>query len=83
MTQYRDALFQSAKLDDVEAVRVKVAELERNRYKLSEPELTAQEDGANLLHYALENGHEKVNTLIDVYVGVYLYVMLSPISWCA
>ena len=58
-------LFQAAQRDDAETVARIVAELERNGYKLSAPELT--ENGANLLLYALRNGHKKVIVLTDVY----------------
>ena len=62
---HESQLFQAAQRDDVETVARIVAELERNGYKLSAPELT--QDGANLLHYALRNGHKKVIVLADVY----------------
>ena len=76
--QYRDALFQATQRNDAGAVREKVKELESHGHKLNEPELTDQDNGANLLHYALNGGHTEVIIYCLSTVSVRVTVRVNP-----
>ena len=62
-------LFQAAQRDDAEAVARIFVGLELTGYKLSAPEL--KQNGENVLHYALDNGHNKVMMLSGIYNCAY------------